>query len=97
MSSRAQQEPVNRRLWLPPVVSVAALFAVFMVAMLVRRTGLADEARPVMIGLSATTGGGIALYGAKLIADARAHGWASALAGAIMVFLGGYTIVHVFS
>lgn len=95
MTTQAQRSDLNRRLWLPPLVSVAVLFILFLAAMLIRRTAIADQARPVMIGLSATAGLAIAAFGVTLVARSRTRGAGSAIAGGIMIFLGGYTIIHV--
>ncbi len=86
-----------RPLWLPPVVSVVTLFVLFVVAMVVRRSGLGALGTNVMIGLSTIASAAIALYGVKMIIQARARGIASAIAGAVMVVLGVYTTYHVWS
>jgi hypothetical protein len=85
----------DRPVWVPPLVSVAVLFVLFLSAMLVRRIDLGESGRVTMIALSSIAGAGIALYGAKMLADARERGWPSALAGAVMGFLGIYTLLHV--
>ena len=81
--------------WLPPLASVVVLFSLFVVATLVRRSSLAEAGRPVMVALSAAAAVIIALHGARMMAAARARGWPSALAGALMVALGLYTLLHV--
>lgn len=86
-----------RPLWLPPVVSVVTLFLLFLVAVIVRRSGLGAVGTNVMIGLSTIASAAIALYGVKMIVQARARGIASAIAGAVMAVLGVYTIFHVWS
>jgi ABC-type Co2+ transport system permease subunit len=86
-----------RPLWLPPVVSVVTLFVLFLVAVVVRRSGLGALGTNVMIGLSTIASAAIALYGVKMIVQARARGIASAIAGAVMVVLGVYTTIHVWS
>lgn len=86
-----------RPLWLPPVVSVVTLFLLFLVAVVVRRSGLGAVGTNVMIGLSTIASAAIALYGVKMIVQARARGIASAIAGAVMAVLGVYTIFHVWS
>lgn len=85
----------SRSVWMPPLASVGILFVLFLAAMLTRRAGLGDAGRVTMISLSAIAGAGITLYGAKMLNDAREHGWPSAIAGAVMAFLGIYTILHV--
>lgn len=81
--------------WLPPLASVVVLFVLFVVATLVRRSSLAEAGRPVMIVLSTAAAVVITLHGARMMAAARARGWPSALAGAVMVVLGLYTLLHV--
>ncbi len=81
--------------WLPPLASVVVLFFLFVVATLVRRSSLAEAGRPVMIALSAAAAVIITLHGTRMMAAARARGWPSALAGAVMVVLGLYTLLHV--
>lgn len=93
ITSRARSD--NRRYWLPPLASIGLLFVVFLAAMVTRRLGFGDTGRITMISLSSLVGAGIALWGGKLVADARAHGWPSALAGLVMAFLGIYTLLHV--
>lgn len=85
----------TRRVWLPPLASVGLLVVLFLAAMVTRRLGFGDAGRITMITLSSIAGAGITLYGGKLVADARAHGWPSALAGLVMAFLGIYTLLHV--
>ncbi len=86
-----------RPVWLPPVVSVVTLFVLFLIAVVVRRSGLGALGTNVMIGLSTIASAAIALYGVKMIIQARARGIASAIAGAVMVVLGVYTTYHVWS
>ncbi len=94
MISRLKNEE-SKPAWLPPLVSVALLFALFLAAMLTRRAGLGDAGRITMISLSTIAGAGITLYGGKMLNDARERGWPSAIAGFVMGFLGIYTILHV--
>lgn len=86
-----------RPVWLPPVVSVVTLFLLFVVAVIVRRSGFGAMGSNVMIGLSTIASAVIALYGVKMIVEARARGIVSAVAGAVMVVLGVYTTYHVWS
>jgi hypothetical protein len=90
-----RQTVTDRSVWAPPLASVGILFVLFLAAMLTRRAGLGDVGRVTMISLSAIAGAGITAYGAKMLNDAREYGWPSALAGAVMGFLGIYTILHV--
>jgi hypothetical protein len=85
----------ERPVWLPPLVGAGTLFLLFVTAMLVRRAGFGDAGRITMISLSSLAGAGIALYGVKMLVDARERGWPSAVAGAVMGFLGVYTLLHV--
>lgn len=85
----------SRSVWVPPLVSVGSLLVLFLSAMAVRRSPIADSGRPVMIALSAAAALAIALYGAKMMVDARARGIASAVAGLTMAILGVYTALHV--
>ena len=93
MSIRSQSQP--RPAWLPPVVSVATLFALFASAVAVRHSPIAEAGRPVMIALSTVAAAAIALYGMVMIVQGRARGIASVVAGCIMVVLGLYTGNHV--
>ena len=86
-----------RPLWLPPVISVVTLFVLFLAAVVVRRSGLGALGTNAMIGLSTIASAAIALYGVKMIIQTRARGIASAIAGAVMVVLGVYTTIHVWS
>lgn len=81
--------------WVPPLVSVLVLAALFVVATLVRQSRLAESGRPVMVALSAAAAVIITLHGTRMMAAARARGWPSALAGGLMVVLGLYTLLHV--
>jgi CHASE2 domain-containing sensor protein len=83
------------RAWLPPLVSVATLFALFASAVAVRQSPFAEGGRPVMIALSAIAAAVIALYGAVMIVQGRVRGVASIVAGLVMVVLGLYTANHV--
>ena len=85
----------NPPAWLPPLVSVAALFVLFLTATGVRRSSFADACRPVMVTLSTAASVAIALYGVKLLVASRMRGLASAVSGAVMLLLGITTIVHV--
>jgi len=91
MNSTSQPRPA----WLPPLVSVAALFALFASAVAVRESSFAEGGRPVMIALSAIAAAVIALYGAVMIVQGRVRGIASVVAGCSMVVLGLYTANHV--
>jgi hypothetical protein len=71
------------------------LAVLFVTATLVRRSSLADTGRPLMVALSAAAAVVITLHGARTMGAARARGWPSALAGAVMVALGLYTLLHV--
>lgn len=93
ITSRERRD--NRRYWVPPLASIGILFVLFLAAMLTRRLGFGDAGRITMIALSSLAGAGITLWGGKLVADARAYGWPSALAGLVMAFLGIYTVLHV--
>lgn len=84
-----------RPLWLPPAVSVGTLFLLFVVAFIVRRIGLGALGTNVMIGLSTIASAAIALYGVKMIVEARTRGVVSAIVGVVMVVLGVYTTIHV--
>jgi hypothetical protein len=88
-------EQAARPVWLPPAVSVGVLFALFLSAMAVRHSPIADVGRPVMIALSTAAAAIIAVYGAIMIVQARARGVASAVAGLTMLVLGLYTANHV--
>lgn len=95
MSSGPHTRSEGRPVWLPPAVSVASLFILFLAAVLVRRTPIADAARPVMITLSTLAAAAIAVYGAKMVVEARVRGIVSAVAGLAMVAMGIYTAIHV--
>lgn len=87
--------PVNERrsVWWGPVISATVLAALFVIATALRRSALADEARPVMIALSSAAAVIIALQGARTAAVRR--GWMGVVAGGLMVAMGLYTLVHV--
>lgn len=85
----------TRDVWLPPLVSVAVLLVLFLAAMLIRQAGAGDAGRVTMISLSALAGGGITLYGGKMLVDSRHRGWPSAASGLVMGALGVYTVLHV--
>jgi hypothetical protein len=95
VNSAVTQTERARPVWLPPLVSVALLFSLFLLAMAVRRAGFDDIGRTTMIALSSLAGAGITLYGGKMLADSRERGWPSAVAGLVMGFLGIYTLLHV--
>jgi hypothetical protein len=95
--SRFQPGNTERPAWLPPLVSVATLFALFASAMAVRKSPLADAGRPVMITLSTIASVAITVYGLLMIVGGRVRGIASVLAGLIMVILGLFTANHVLS
>lgn len=90
-SSQSSARPV----WLPPLVGVTTLFALFASAMAVRRSPIAEAGRPVMIALSTIAAAAIAVYGAFMIVQGRVRGIASVIAGCIMVVLGLFTGKHV--
>jgi high-affinity Fe2+/Pb2+ permease len=94
ITSRLKRDD-SRPAWLPPVLSIGLLFALFLAAMVTRRLGLGDAGRITMISLSTIAGAGITLYGGKMLNDARERGWPAAIAGLVMGFLGIYTILHV--
>ena len=85
----------ERPLWLPPLVSVATLFSLFLTAMAVRRSSLATPLRPLMVALSWLAAAAIALDGAALLLQARARGLAAAVSGLVMLALGVMTSRHV--
>lgn len=87
----------QRSVWLPPVVSLATLFALFASAMAVRHSPLAEAGRPVMIALSTIASVAIAIYGFQMIVRVRAHRVVSVIAGLLMIVLGLFTANHVFS
>lgn len=93
--SRFQPSSGSRSVWLPPLVSLATLFALFASAMAVRQSPLAEAGRPVMIALSTIAALAIALYGGLMIVQHRARGLAGAAAGLMMVILGLFTANHV--
>lgn len=95
MRARLTQAQRDQPLWLPPLLSVAALFGLFLTAMAVRRSPLATAGRPVMVALSSLAAVVIALDGALLLLQARARRLASALAGLVMLALGLMTSRHV--
>lgn len=79
--------------WRAPLVSAAVLAVLFLVATLVRRSSFADEARPVMIGLSSAAAAIIMVQGARTAAARR--GWPGIIAGGAMIAMGLYTLAHV--
>jgi len=79
--------------WLGPVVSAFLLAVLFVIATVLRRSELADSARPVMVGVSSAAAAIIALQGARTAAARR--GWSGIIAGGLMVAMGPYTLVHV--
>lgn len=85
----------RRPVWLPPLVGAGSLASLFLLATAVRHSPIADSARGVMIVLSTAAAGAVALYGVKMVVDARVRGIASAVAGLAMVAMGVYTILHV--
>lgn len=93
MSSTASPVRTTRSVWLGPLVSAFVLAVLFVVATLVRRSAWADEARPFMIGVSSAAAAIITLQGARMAAARR--GWAGVIAGALMILMGVYTLVHV--
>ena len=95
---RASPNPWRERttpIWLPPLASIATLSVLFVAATLLRRSSLADASRPLMVTLSAAAAVVITLHGTRMMRATRARGWPSALAGAVMVALGLYTLLHV--
>lgn len=94
---RFQSQPGQRSVWLPPLVGIATLFALFASAMAVRHSPVAEAGRPVMVVLSAIASGGIAIYGLLMIVQGRTRGIASLVAGAVMIVLGLFTLNHVLS
>jgi hypothetical protein len=95
MNLNSSSQPTALPVWLPPLVSVGALFTLFASAMAVRRSPIADAGRPVMVALSTIAAAAIALYGAFMIVQGRARGIASVIAGCVMVLLGLFTASHV--
>lgn len=87
----------KRSAWLPPLVSLATLFALFASAMAVRKSPLAESGRPVMIALSTIASLAITIYGGLMIVRGRTHRIATAIAGLLMVVLGLFTANHVLS
>lgn len=85
----------TRPVWVPPAVSVGSLFGLFLVAAGLRRSPIAEATRGVMIAISTVVSVAIALYGIKMLIEARARGIASAVAGLVMTGLGISTIIHV--
>jgi hypothetical protein len=94
-TSTKPAEAASRPVWLPPLLSLATLFVLFLTATGVRRSSFAEAGRPVMIAISTAASVAIALYGIKLMVAARTRGVASAVAGAVMLVLGATTVVHV--
>lgn len=90
-----QQQAGARPLWAPPVAGFVTLAALFLLAVAVRRSPIADSARGVMIVVSAVASFVIALYGVKMVVEARVRGLASAVAGLAMIAMGIYTALHV--
>ena len=95
--TREQAGAAQRSVWLPPLVSVATLFALFASAMAVRHSPLSEAGRPVMVALSAIASVAIAIYGVLMVVRGRVHGIASVVAGLVMVILGLFTANHVLS
>lgn len=95
MNPRLRQEAAPRPLWVPPAAGAGALFSLFLTATLIRRSPIADAARGLMIVLSTAAAVAIAIYGVKMVVEARARGIASAIAGLVMVAMGVYTTIHV--
>jgi len=93
VSSTMASPQSSRRIWLGPLVSAGVLAVLFVAATLLRRSALAEEARPVMIGVSSATAVIIALQGARTAAARR--GWPGVVAGGLMLAMGLYTLVHV--
>jgi hypothetical protein len=83
----------QRNVWLGPLAGAAVLAVLFVVATLLRRSSLADEARPVMISLSSAAAAIIAVQGARTAAARR--GWPGIIAGGAMIAMGLYTLVRV--
>nr|WP_286207402.1 hypothetical protein [Thermomicrobium sp. CFH 73360] len=79
--------------WLGPVVSAFLLAVLFVIATVLRRSELADSARPVMVGVSSAAAAIITLQGTRTAAARR--GWSGIIAGGLMVAMGLYTLVHV--
>ncbi len=93
MASTASPRRTGRSVWLGPLVSALVLAVLFVVATLVRRSAWADEMRPVMVGLSSGAAAVITLHGAHTAAARR--GWVGIVAGALMIGMGVYTLLHV--
>ncbi|MCX2728241.1 hypothetical protein OO015_12145 [Thermomicrobium sp. 4228-Ro] len=93
MPSIASPARTIRSVWLGPLVSAFVLAFLFVVATLFRRSAWADEARPFMVGLSSAAAAIITLQGARTAAARR--GWSGVIAGALMILMGIYTLVHV--
>lgn len=85
----------RRPIWMPPLVGAGVLFCLFLLATAVRNSPIASSARGVMIVLSTAAAAAVALYGLKMVIDARIRGIGSAVAGAVMVAMGVYTLLHV--
>lgn len=85
----------RRPIWMPPLVGAAVLFCLFLLATAVRNSPIASSGRGVMIVLSTAAAAAVTLYGLKMVVDARIRGIASAAAGAVMVAMGVYTLLHV--
>jgi hypothetical protein len=92
-----QPGKTRRSAWLPPLASVATLFALFAGAMAVRHSPLAEAGRPVMIALSTIASVAIAVYGFLMIMRGRVHRVASIIAGLLMIVIGLFTANHVLS
>lgn len=88
-------EATQRPVWAPPLLGAGTLFGLFVLATAIRNSPIADPARGVMIVLSTTAAVAIALYGAKMVVDARNRGIGSAVGGLLMVAMGLYTTIHV--
>ena len=97
MESNPQPGAAAMAVWKAPAIGVGSLFGLFVVAMLVRRSPIAEAARGVMVAVSTAVAVATAVYGAKMAVDARLRGWSSAVAGLVMVVFGAYSAVHVLS
>jgi len=95
VSIKSSSQHQMRSVWRPPLVSIGALFVLFLSAVAVRHSPFAEAGRPVMIALSAIAAAVIALYGAMMIVQGRIRGIAGVVAGCIMLVLGLYTGNHV--
>ncbi len=93
MSTTVSSRKGQRSVWFKPLAGAAVLAVLFVVATLVRRSAFADEARPVMIGLSSAAAVIITVQGARTAAARR--GWPGIIAGGAMIAMGLYTLAHV--